>query len=298
MHVHVAELKPGRTWFTSMHGVHLHVYVLWYHIHTYMYTYIHTYTHTHIHTYKHTVHCTYTHTYKHIFEPGSVHVGTVPHTIVFIKSNPPPHGVHDALWLFKDLLLHKVVIATYGGRDTEIWCHLIGQRSGEVEWYRRKQTINGGSQDNVPFMISWSFILRVCTSRWVATALLLLLTWWMERTAGVRWRESDEVSEREKEKGHRKGSRVQVDRHSIKYVHVSMVIMKYMYTVISWMHAYLPHCLQKQHHHLPGISPCWYAQSQHWRKRERRRGWGRDKRLSEGHDKYSSFSTHGDTHYK
>ena len=91
-------------------------------IHTYMYMFFDTtYIHTYIHTYKHTVHCTYTHTYKHIFEPGSVHVGTVtvPHTIVFIKSNPPPHGVHDALWLFKDLLLHKVVIATCGGRDTE-----------------------------------------------------------------------------------------------------------------------------------------------------------------------------------
>ena len=47
-----------------------------------------------------------------MFEPAIVHAGTVPHTIVLIKSNPPPHGVHDALWLFKDLLLHKVVIAT------------------------------------------------------------------------------------------------------------------------------------------------------------------------------------------
>ena len=63
-----------------------------------------------------------------------------------------------------------------------------GQQRGEVMWYGRKQIINGGSQDNTPFMISWSFILRVCTSRWVATALLLLLTWWMERTAGGKWR--------------------------------------------------------------------------------------------------------------
>ena len=48
------------------------------------------------------------------FEPASVHVGTL-HTFVLIKSNPPSHGVHDALWLFKDLLLHEVVIATCGG---------------------------------------------------------------------------------------------------------------------------------------------------------------------------------------
>ena len=69
-----------------------------------------------------------------MFEPASVHVATL-HTFVLIKSNSPPHGIHDALWLFKDLLLHEVVIATYGGRGTvNDPCNRAVERRDDVIW--------------------------------------------------------------------------------------------------------------------------------------------------------------------
>ena len=128
----VAELKLGRTctfMYVMLYTSHICIYMFF--DTTYIHTYIHTYTYTILYRSTSThddqemgndVHphnllsmqvskkCMHG---KNVWA-SSVHVGIL-HTFVLIKSNPPSHGVHDTLWLFKDLLLHEVVIATCGG---------------------------------------------------------------------------------------------------------------------------------------------------------------------------------------